>query len=136
MNTELLEYLESLKNKDISTRTKLLEEGRLYGTYEQEMQDVHRQNANALNEIISRHGWSGISKVGIAGSRAAWLVAQHAICTPELQRKFLQYLSKAAEADDAPEKQVAFLTDRIRYNEGKPQVYGTIWVERTWRAHL
>lgn len=45
---------------------------------------------------------------------------------PNLQRKFLQYLSKAAEGGDVPSKPVALLTDRIRFNEGKPQVYGTV----------
>ena len=126
MDIELLEHLERLKQRDIDTRAKLLREGRLYGRYEQKMQDVHRENAYALDEIISTHGWPSVSKVGVEGSRATWLIAQHAICTPELQRKFLRHLSKAAEAGDSPIKQVAFLTDRIRFNEGKPQVYGTV----------
>ncbi len=126
MNQKLIENLESLKKRDIETRSRLIKDGTLYGGYEQEMQEVHRENAYALEKIVSTHGWPGVSKVGIDGSRAAWLIAQHAICTPGLQRKFLEQLSKAAETGDAPMKQVAFLTDRIRYNEGKPQVYGTV----------
>ena len=126
MNKELLSQLETLKQRDVDTRNKLLEEGRLYGVYDEEMQNVHRENARALNEIIEEQGWPGISKVGLEGSRTAWLIAQHAICTPHLQRKFLEYMTKAAESDDVPMKQVALLTDRIRFNEGKPQVYGTV----------
>ena len=44
----------------------------------------------------------------------------------ELQRKFLAALRTASENGDVPQKQVAFLTDRIRFNEGKPQVFGTV----------
>lgn len=126
MNRKLIEQLQDLKNKDLDTRSRLLKEGRLFGGYAQEMQGVHRHNAYALNEILSTHGWPGVSAVGVEGSRAAWLIAQHAICTPNLQRKFLKHLTQAVEIGDAPMKQVGFLTDRIRYNEGKPQVYGTV----------
>lgn len=54
------------------------------------------------------------------------VAAQHSNCTPELQRKFLSAMRNAAENNDVPAKQIAFLTDRIRFNENKPQVYGTI----------
>jgi len=70
--------------------------------------------------------------VGMEGSRAAWLIAQHAICTPGLQRKFLEFMTRSAESDDVPMKQVAMLTDRILFNEGKPQVYGTVL---DWNEH-
>lgn len=84
MDNKLLAELESLKREDLETRKRLLSENRLYGTYDEEMQRVQRENANALNRMVSIHGWPGISKVGLEGSRAAWLIAQHAICTPEL----------------------------------------------------
>jgi hypothetical protein len=132
MKEELLAQLDNLKQRDIDTRNKLLGEGRLYGVYDEEMQKVHIENAGALNEIIELEGWPGISKVGLEGSRAAWLIAQHAICTPQLQRTFLVYMTKAAENGDVPKKQVAMLTDRIRFNEGKPQVYGTVL---DWNEH-
>ncbi|MBE9137143.1 hypothetical protein IQ254_07985 [Nodosilinea sp. LEGE 07088] len=126
MDNDLLKQLELLKKKDTDTRNKLLEEGELYGTYHEAMRSVHRENAIALDKIIEEHGWPGISKVGLEGSRAAWLIAQHSICTPALQRKFLDHLSNAEKQGDVPGKQVALLTDRIRFNEGRPQVYGTV----------
>jgi len=127
MDAELLERLKGLRQRDIATRDKLLAEGRLYGTYEEELQRVHRENAEELDEIISLHGWPGVSKVGIEGSWLAWMVANHAVCMPDLQRKFLKYLSMAAGDGDVPYKQVALLTDRVRFNEGRPQVYGTVF---------
>ncbi|MDX1514187.1 MAG: DUF6624 domain-containing protein [Gammaproteobacteria bacterium] len=127
MNRELLETLLALAKRDEETRARLLEKGALYGDYAEEMQRVHRANAERLNQIIDEHGWPGVSEVGEAGSRAAWLIAQHAICTPELQRKFHAYLTRASERGEAPTVQVAYLTDRIRFHEGRPQVYGTVF---------
>jgi hypothetical protein len=56
------------------------------------MQQVHRENAERLDALVKQYGWPGISSVGLDGSRAAWLVAQHSICTPSLQRKFCNLL--------------------------------------------
>ncbi|NOY66327.1 MAG: hypothetical protein GXP13_02820 [Gammaproteobacteria bacterium] len=126
MDNNLIEQLEILKKRDITIKDKLLSEGRLYGQYDQELQNVHIENAHALDKIVSMHGWPTISKVGIEGTRLAWLLAQHAICTPDLQRKFYKLLSEATDNGDAPKKQIALLTDRIRFNEGKPQIYGTV----------
>lgn len=126
MNHQLLNDLLTLKQRDTDMRTHLLGEGKLYDGYAPEMQQVHRDNAIALNEIVSKYGWPGISLVGLEGCRAAWLIAQHSICTPELQRKFLTLLTMASDIAEAPKPQVAFLTDRIRFNENRPQVYGTV----------
>jgi len=127
MNDQLAAQLEQLKQRDLETRAWLLAKGRLYGIYHQAMQTVHIENARALDAITQQHGWPGISLVGLAGCRAAWLVAQHSICTPELQRSFLDLLTAAAQKGEAPMKQVAMLTDRIRFNENRPQVYGTVF---------
>ncbi|HHH45270.1 MAG TPA: hypothetical protein ENK49_14145 [Gammaproteobacteria bacterium] len=132
MDEALVEQLARLNERDIRTRNRLLGEGRLYGQYDQELRDIHTENAHALDEIVAIHGWPTITKAGIEGTRLAWLVAQHAICTPDLQRKFYRLLSEAAGKGDAPERQVALLADRIRFNEGRPQIYGTVldWNEQ------
>jgi hypothetical protein len=126
MNEQLISALKSLKARDVETRERLLKEKRLYGFYDEELQHVHIENAEALGRLVAIHGWPGVSMVGLEGCRTAWLLAQHAICTPALQRRFLHELEVAAASGDAPTKLAAFLTDRIRFNEGKPQVYGTV----------
>lgn len=126
MNEHLLQNLLAMQRRDFETRSRLRSAGKLYGGYAEEMQRVHRENAAALDAIVSRHGWPGVAAVGIEGCRAAWLIAQHSISTPDLQRKFLALLSEAVQNADAPQQQLAFLTDRVRFNELKPQVYGTI----------
>ena len=115
MNETLAGELQGLKQRDLETRSKLLAEGRLYGSYEPEMQRVHVENAEALDRIVAQHGWPGISLVGIDGCRAAWMIAQHSICTPQLQRGFLKLLEEAAVIEEVPAKQVAMLSDRIRF---------------------
>ena len=106
MDQELLPRLEALKQRDLDTRNRLLKEGRLYGVYAEELQQVHSGNALALNGIIGSHGWPGISRIGLRGSWTAWLIAQHAICTPDLQRRFLVHLSRAEQVGEVPAKQV------------------------------
>jgi hypothetical protein len=54
------------------------------------------------------------------------MTAQHSICTPDLQRKFLEILSDVVEKNDVPMQQVAFSDDRIKFNEEKQQKYGTL----------
>jgi len=132
MNQQLLDELIAMKQRDVDTRSRLVREGRLHDGYADEMQQVHRENADRLNELISQHGWPTISLVGLEACRAAWLIAQHSICTPDLQRKFLALVTKAAKNGEVPKPQVAFLTDRVRFNENKPQVYGTVldWDEK------
>jgi len=126
VDQHLLNDLLELKQRDIDTRNLLLRKNKLYGDYALEMQQVHIENAQKLDQIVSEHGWPDMTKVGKEGCRAAWLIAQHAICTPALQRKFLDQLIQAAERGTVPRVQVAYLTDRIRFNEGRPQVYGTV----------
>jgi hypothetical protein len=132
VNKTLALELEELRQRDLETRSRLLAEERLYGTYDEEMQNVHVENARALDRIVSQHGWPGVSLVGLDGCRAAWMIAQHSICTPDLQRRFLDLLEEAVAKAEAPAKQAAMLTDRIRFNEDRPQVYGTVldWDEK------
>ena len=67
---------------------------------------------------------------GADRSRAGWqrggmVIVQHAIGLPPFQRRCLELLQAAASGGEAPPWQPAYLLDRIRVFEGKPQVYGT-----------
>lgn len=125
MNEELRQELLAMTAEDGEVRTRLAADGSLFDGYHPEMQAVHDRNAARLAEIIEIHGWPGRSLVGDDGSRAAWLVLQHAIAQPDLQRRCVLLLQEAERRGEVPAVEVAMLEDRICAFEGRPQRYGT-----------
>lgn len=125
MEQELRAELERMRRRDDATRIRLMESGELFDGYSERMERVHLENAARLEEILDEHGWPTTSLVGEEGAEAAWLIVQHAISRPNLQRRCLGLLIEAVAEGEAPAWQVAYLTDRIRVNEGRPQIYGT-----------
>src|SRR5687768_7045401 len=76
----------------------------------------------SLRRIILEHGWPSRKLVGAAASHGAWLLVQHS--TLEIQKKCLE-LIKQLSTDENDQRQLAYLTDRVRMREDKPQIYGT-----------
>ena len=128
LRTELI----AMAEEDQRVRAELAADGSLFEGYHPRMEAVHRRNAERLTAIIERHGWPGRSLVGDDASQAAWLILQHAIGSPALQRRGLELVRRAAASGDVPHAEVAMLEDRVRTFEGKPQRYGTQydWDER------
>jgi hypothetical protein len=83
------------------------------------------QRAARLRNIIEQHGWPVPGLVGVDGSGAAWLIAQHADFDVEFQREVLGLMCAALATGDADPTEVAFLVDRVAVNSGVPQVFGT-----------
>ena len=111
-------------------RAQLAADRSLSGGYHPAMETVHRRNAARLREILDERGaWPGRDLVGEDGAGAAWLIVQHAISDPPLQRRSLGLLEAAEDVDPV---HVAMLDDRIRVFEGRPQRYGT---QFDWDAH-
>jgi hypothetical protein len=125
MNTTLREELLAMQAEDVRVREELAREGVLGEGYEPRMEEVHRRNAARLEAIVNEHGWPGRTQAGDDGAEAAWRTLQHAIGRPDLIRLYLPLLQQAAAAGEIPDWQPAYLLDRIRFFEGKPQVYGT-----------
>lgn len=132
MNKELGRLLISLQQKDNELRQRFLKNGSLYEEYDEEMEVMHIKHAEILEEIVTEHGWPGISLVGKDGAAAAFTIAQHAISRPNLLKEFLEYLKVAVAECEASPVQEACLEDRILFNEGKPQKYGMLfdWNEK------
>jgi hypothetical protein len=132
MNDALRDELMAMEAEDRRVRAELMAEGVLGDDYHPRMQEVNDRNAAQLTEMITENGWPGRSLVGDDGSHAAWFVIQHAIAHPALQRRCLLLLKQAVKAGEAAKAQVAYLEDRIRYFEGRPQLYGT---QYDWDEH-
>jgi hypothetical protein len=122
---QLRERLLAMAAEDQSARAEFAADGSLFQGYDPRMARIHNRNAAALARILDEHGWPSDPLVGEDGAYAAWLILQHAIANPPLQRRGLELLKAATESGQAPAWQSAYLEDRIRVMEGRPQVYGT-----------
>jgi hypothetical protein len=115
----------AMAEQDIRVRSELAADGSLFKGYHPRMQAVHDANAARLAEILDLHGWPGQSLVGADAAEAAWVIVQHAIAHPGLQRRALVAIEAAVAEGEAPAIHAAMLEDRIRCLERRPQRYGT-----------
>lgn len=76
-----------------------------------------------LGEIIDAKGWPLTSKVGDAAAGSAWAIAQHA--SPAFLKRCLPLMQAAADKLEFAPNLLALSVDRVRVQEGKPQIYGT-----------
>ena len=93
--------------------------------YHPRMKAVHEKNNARIKEIINQYGWPGFSLVGKEGSKAAWLIVQHAVLDTDFMDKCLPLLQNAITQGEAEGWCLAYLQDRVLTMSGKPQKYGT-----------
>jgi hypothetical protein len=120
MNDELRGELLRRQTIDQDMRNKLISSGDMAHWDE----GVDIDNTRFLEEILLNSGWPTISMVGEEASQAAWLLIQHADHKPDLQAMCLELL-KSLPIDEIRQSNVAYLEDRVRVAQGKPQLYGT-----------
>jgi hypothetical protein len=125
MDESLEKALLDMEARDQALRAELTATGELNDRYHPRMEELHRANASRLRQIIAVFGWPGQALVGEKGAQAAWRIAQHSIGEPAFMRQCRDLINAAATNGDAPRWQYAFIDDRIRVYEGKPQRYGT-----------
>lgn len=111
--------------RDAETRTRLARTGALFQGYHPEMEAVHLENAALLERAIEVIGWPGHGSVGDEAASAAFMILQHAISRPELQRRGLELILEAIPKGQANALDAAYLSDRIATFEGREQVFGT-----------
>ena len=126
MNQELKNELQSMQHEDQQVLQELINNGELETTdYHPRMKAVHEKNNARIKEIINQFGWPGFTLVGKEGSKAAWLIVQHAVLDTALMNKCLTLLKNAIIHGEAEEWCFAYLQDRVLTMSGKPQIYGT-----------
>jgi hypothetical protein len=129
MNGQLSRELVAMQAEDLRVREELLASGDLDGPYVPRMEEIHRKNAGRLRELIALHGWPAEDIAGKDGAEAAWLITQHAIGEPQFQRDALLLLRTCTAENRVPAWHAAYLEDRIALYEGRPQLYGTQWID-------
>ena len=83
---------------------------------------VDERNTRRMRTIVSEIGWPTVSKVGTQAEHMAWLLVQHA--EHEFQKECLALMEREPPHEVCPQH-VAYLEDRVRVREGRPQRYGT-----------
>jgi hypothetical protein len=83
---------------------------------------VDERNTRRIRVIVSEIGWPTVSKVGAQAEHVAWLLVQHAELT--FQKECFALMAREP-ADEVCPRHLAYLEDRIRVREGRPQRYGT-----------
>src|SRR5579864_9156463 len=129
VNEALRQELVEMRSEDLSVREELLDSGQLSGTYVPRMEAIHIKNAARLRELIAEHGWPAEDIAGEDGAEAAWLIAQHAVGEPDFQREVLRLLRDCTAAGHCSTWHAAYLEDRIALYEGRPQRFGSQWVD-------
>jgi len=129
LNEDLCRELVAMRAHDMKVRDELLAAGELGGHYVPRMQEIHIQNAARLRELIAQHGWPAEDIAGKDGAEAAWIIAQHAVGEPAFQCDALRLMQAAATEGRSPAWHAAYLEDRIAMYEGRPQRFGSQWVD-------
>jgi uncharacterized protein DUF6624 len=80
-------------------------------------------NEQAIELILMKNGWPGISEVDTTANQALWLVIQHAPLAK--QEKYLPLLAASVDAGDSQAWHLAFLEDRVLMRKGLKQKYGS-----------
>jgi uncharacterized protein DUF6624 len=117
MNEKLAAEILRMTDEDQLMRRKMQ-------TMHEELISVDARNTRRLREIVAEIGWPTRTKVGQQAEHLAWLLVQHADRDVAFQRECLA-LMEAESADEVCPKHLAYLVDRIRLAEGRPQRYGT-----------
>jgi hypothetical protein len=119
----------AMRAEDMRVRDELVAANELGGAYVPRMEAVHVRNAARLRELVDQRGWPAEDIAGKDGAEAAWLIAQHAIGEPEFQRRALRRMQECAADGRIPPWHAAYLEDRIAMFEGRPQRFGTQWLD-------
>ena len=130
IDEQLRSELLAMRAEDRRVREELIASGEMDGSrYVSKMEEVHRRNAARLRELIAVYGWPGEDIAGKDGAEAAWFIAQHSIGEPGFQHLALKLIQACAAEGRTTAWHAAYLEDRIATQEGKPQRYGTQWMD-------
>jgi membrane-associated protease RseP (regulator of RpoE activity) len=129
---QLRDELLAMREEDQAGRRRMMEEPNLTPEERNEVgeqiREADEQNRARLKEIIAQHGFPTVSMVGDEAAGAAFLIVQHADAEPQFQEQMLPVLEELAKKGEASKSSVAYLTDRVRRAQDKPQVYATQYV--------
>jgi len=130
VNRALMEEFEMIGETDQRYRREMRPISEKYGWDSPQMDSMWAlqnpiDSANTLRicAIIDSCGYPGKSVVGPGQASTAFMVIQHADL--EVQEKYLDVITGAADRAEVRWSSVALLVDRINMRNGTPQIYGS-----------
>lgn len=137
----VIQTLQKVHNSDQSIRILLNDiyqnmddKGKYLPKVRQIMKSIDQENVKIVMEIIDKYGWLGKDDIGEDANETLFLCIQH--CQDSLiQHKYLPIIKDAVSKGKAEAWHFAFLTDRVRMNEGQPQIYGTQTIKANGKTY-
>jgi hypothetical protein len=121
--TSEITKLIALADKDQKLLTKINSDGPHTATEVEEWEKLRRTNVNFLKSLEPKYGLISSKKYGDKAYKAAYLIVLHA---PEEDVAYMEhYLSLMQTEDGGVDEYMAYLTDKIALQKGRPQIYGT-----------
>ncbi len=93
---------------------------------------VFKTNQLRAEHLFNQHGFLGYDIVGEKGSQDFWLLVQHSDHNPKFQNEVLEKMKIEVDKNNADPNSFALLTDRVKINTEKKQIYGT-QVDYNWK---
>jgi hypothetical protein len=89
----------------------------------QAMMEIDRQHRPDLERIFGEYGWPRRSVIGKDAAHDFWLLVQHQPL--DFQERLLPEMERAMQQGEASRSDYAYLYDRVRIGQGKPQRWGS-----------
>ncbi|MGK4569365.1 DUF6624 domain-containing protein [Flavobacterium sp. 3HN19-14] len=83
------------------------------------------ENLEAAKKYFHSNGFPGLKENGKETELHFWIIVQHGDHDVTFQAKVLKAMRKEYEKGNADSKYYAFLYDRVKKNQNKPQLYGS-----------
>ncbi len=129
INEMLSSELIAMRAEDFEVRAKLAAADELGGPYVPRMEAVHIKNAARLRELIARHGWPS-EDIGRQRRCGGGLVDRSACGRRAgIPAPALEWVRESSDQGRTPAWHAAYLEDRIAMSEGRPQRFGTQWLD-------
>lgn len=90
-----------------------------------QVQETDSKHYPILQQFYKKYGFVGFDEAGEDGSHNFWLLVQHQDRHVDFQLAVLEDMKIEAEKENASYTNYAYLIDRVKVNQGEPQVYGT-----------
>lgn len=122
---EVATRLRRIDHADATLRSSWVESGKQDEDLAARLAQLVAEAGVWLESVVDEHGWPTTTMVGAEAAAAACRLLQHMDGSMDFRHRCLREMTAAAQRDDVPLQDVAYVTDALRLLEGQPQLYGT-----------